>query len=173
MRRYPRSIATPNTARSPDSGLGQRPSLRSSRLLPRPAFHSARAPRGQTGGGRNFPEQGLRLPRNAAASFCLRRERGNGKGGEAAAGGVRCTAPRPAQTPWVRGRRGRQGLTSPFRSGRRATRRGRSPWLHLLLPPGPVAPEGRPPAVHGAIWGRRLMRSARGGARRPQTPRKA
>lgn len=46
-------------------------------------------------GGRNFPALGLRLPRN---SFCLRRERGNGKGGEAAAG-VRCAAPRPAQTP--------------------------------------------------------------------------
>lgn len=63
-------------------------------LLPRLALCSAREPRGQTGGGRNFPALGLRLPRN---SFCLRRERGNGKGGEAVAS-VRCAAPLPAQT---------------------------------------------------------------------------
>lgn len=85
----------------PAPALGPRPSPRRARLRPGPAFRSAPAPRGQTGGGRrgrNFPERGLLLPRNAAVSFCLRSERGNGKGGEAAAG-VRCAAPRAAQTP--------------------------------------------------------------------------
>lgn len=79
----------------PDFGARYAPLPEQRSLLPHLAFSSARAPRGQTGGGRNFPVRGLPLPRN---SFCLRRERGNGKGGEAAAG-VRCAAPGPAQTP--------------------------------------------------------------------------
>lgn len=124
---------------------------------------------GAGGGGRNFPAWGLWLPHN---SFCLRRERGNGKGGEAVAS-TRCAATGPGQTPRVRGHRGRPGLICPLRSRRRASLRSRSPRLQPRPPPDFGAPahsarEGRSPAAPRAVGGPQLERPAFGGERRPQ-----
>lgn len=74
---------------------------------PAPPPSPPRAP-GPEGGRAEFPSAGAPVsPASRHGSFCLRRERGNGKGGEEA--GVCCAAPGPVQSPGVRGAQ-RSGL---------------------------------------------------------------
>lgn len=72
---------------------------------------------------------GSRVLGQPAGPFCLRRERGNGKGGEET--GVGCAAPGPVQTPRVRGC---SVPLLPLRIARTSVRRRSSGRPYLWLP---------------------------------------
>lgn len=82
---------------------------------------------------------GSRVLGQPAGPFCLRRERGNGKGGEEAS--VGCAALGPVQTRRVRG---------PQRSGPHAADPPASGPPPALGKPARLAPAGWPPAAHRA-----------------------
>lgn len=148
-----------------ESGL-QRPAP----LLPCPAFGSAPAPRGQTGGGERteFPSAGTRASTANGQSLSV-----YGEKGEMEKAGRRRLASAAPPLGWLRrcesgadedGLRARaawnalagSSLDDAPRSG------GLSPWLPLLPldlgAPACLAPEGRPPVAHRAIGGPRLER---------------
>lgn len=106
-----------------------------------PGSASISTPRPGAGGWEGGISQrgGSRVPGQPSGPFCLRRERGNGKGGEEA--GVRCAAPGPVQTPRILG---------PQRTGSPAADRPASCPSSALGTPARLGPAGWPPAGHRA-----------------------
>lgn len=148
-------------------------------LLPSPAFGSAPAPRGQTGGGERteFPSAGARASTANGQSLSV-----YGEKGEMEKAGRRRLASAAPPLGWLRrresgadedGLRARAAGNALAGSSLDDTPRsgGRSPWLPILPQdlgaPVCLAPEGRPPAAHRAFGGTRLERWG-GSARRTQ-----